>query len=298
VTLKKMLIVTLVTGEESLRDSVLLAASIRAFAGRFSDTPIKYLIPDGEPVNPKIERRLYDLDVNLTRIKLPSDITDFPLATIPYVAGKAEEYSVNETDCLVWLSSETIVLREPLAFQLSETKKLGVRPVHHLLVGSRWEYPTDLFWNIVYKFCGVQQSDIFPMTTIIDGIKIRPYFTKPKYGIFRNWSKSFQAAYKLPDLVKLYEADPRYRVFIHQAILTGIALSKCGKEKLEEIPSSYNYPLHLYSQDVTPGRPRSIEDLTTFRFESTFRESNWRVHVPIGEKLKEWITHQLKEVMS
>jgi hypothetical protein len=301
-TSEKILFASLVAGEEAQRDSVLLAASIRDFAGKFSETPIKFLVPEGETVNSKIERRLNDLEVELTRIKFPSDIAAFPLASIPYAAGQTEKEALYEAKTLVWLSSETIVIHEPSAFRLPENKFLGVRPVHHLLVGSRWDDPLNRFWSTVYNICGVQQDSIFPMTTVIDGIKIRPYFnsgilvTKPEQEIFRNWSKSFLAAYKLPELVNLYNNDSRYRIFIHQAILTGVVLAKYNEDGVEELPSSYNYPLHLYSKDTTPEKPQRIEDLTTFRFESTFREPNWRTNAPIGGKLKEWVSLQLKEI--
>jgi hypothetical protein len=138
-TSEKFLIVTLAAGDESQRDSVLLAASVRDFAGKFSETPMKVLLPKGETVNSKIERRLHQLDVELTRIKIPPDIAAFPLASIPYAAGQAENEALDEAKTLVWLSSETMVIREPSAFKLPENKFLGVRPVHHLLVGSRWE---------------------------------------------------------------------------------------------------------------------------------------------------------------
>jgi hypothetical protein len=58
---------------------------------------------------------------------------------------------------------------------------------------------------------------------------------------------------------------------------------------MAELPSIYNYPLHLHSQDVTPHRPAELEELVTFRHEGFYTRENWRANLPAGPELKKWL---------
>ena len=298
----RLILVSFVSGSEAQKNSLLLAASIRSFAGRLADTPVKFIVPQGEIINPKIERSLNKLKIELEWIEIPQEIASFPLASLPYAAGKAEEEALDVADILVWLSSETMILNEPLAFMLPDDKFLGVRPVHHLLIGSRWDQPIDRFWSTVFHLTGFKQESSYPMITVADGVKIRPYFNagfivaRIEKKTLQSWREAFLNIYQIPELMKLYEADPRYRIFIHQAIFTGVALAKLGRDGIVELPSSYNYPLHLYKQDSTSNKPHRLENLTTFRFESTFNEPNWIDWIPAGERLKDWLNEQLENL--
>ena len=65
------------------------------------------------------------------------------------------------------------------------------------------------------------------------------------------------------------------------------------KEELLEFPSTYNYPLHLFTEDVTGNRPSTLEELVTILHEGFYRDSDWFDKMPAKAALKTWITEKL-----
>ncbi len=82
---------------------------------------------------------------------------------------------------------------------------------------------------------------------------------------------------------------------MHQAVLSGIILSTLGTEEIQELPPTYNYPLHLHAQDVSEHRPSDLEELVTFRHEGFYEDPEWIRKMPAKESLKHWIAERLPE---
>lgn len=137
------------------------------------------------------------------------------------------------------------------------------------------------------------------MLTHIDGTKIRPYFnagimvTRPEKHLFITWRDTFFTSYRKPEFEKFYLKDPRYRVFIHQAILSGVILSIFQNNELQKLSPSYNYPLHLHRKNISNYRPTWIDGLVTVRHEGFYKDAEWHKKIPAKEPLKRWIAEQL-----
>jgi hypothetical protein len=287
-------------GKASETDILLLAESIRAHAGYLSKTPIWCFIPEqGKRLNSTIEDRLLGLDVTLIPFKIDPKLTTFPFLAEAHEAALAESMALGRARFLAWLAANTVVLQEPRDFLLREGRSLGVRPVHHTLVGSRYDGPLDPFWTLIYRHCNVPEDRVFPMTTHVDGMRIRPYFnagllvTRPRRRLLRAWRDAFLRAYREPHFQEFYKQDERYMVFIHQAVLSGVILSTLATDEMQELPASYNYPLHLHAQDVTGRRPSTLEELVTFRHEGFYRDPEWMTKMPAKDPLKRWIAERL-----
>lgn len=278
---------------------VLLAESIRAFAGSLSRNPIWVFTPDQEKLSKTVTDKLLSLDVSLIRFRIESETQEFPFLGHASSAALAEQEASGKTDIIAWLASNIIVLQEPVGFLLKDGKNLGFRPVHHTLVGSLYNEPLDPFWTLVYRYCNVPENRIFPMMTHVDGMRIRPYFNagilvvRPEIGLLQNWRNTFFKVYRDPQFQEFYEVDRRYRIFVHQALLSGEILSSLVKEELQELPSSYNYPLHLHSEDVTEYRPSSLEDLVTFRHKGFYENPGWKERIPAEESLRSWLAEKI-----
>lgn len=280
--------------------ALLLAESIRAFAGSLAQAPIWFLTPDiDKQLSAIFKQRLPALDISLIPIRIDRKILDFPLAGDVLAADLAESRAQDRADLLAWLGSNTVVVQEPKDFLLPKNKALGFRPVHHTLVGSRYDEPLDPFWTLIYQYCKVPETRVFPMMTHVDGTRIRPYFnagllvTRPERRLLQAWRETFFNIYQEPVFQKFYEKDERYRIFIHQAVLSGIILSTLETSEIQELPPTYNYPLHLHAQDVTDHRPSSLEELVTFRHEGFYADPEWIRKMPAKEPLKQWIAKRL-----
>jgi hypothetical protein len=286
--------------KSSETNALLLADSIRTFAGSLSRNPILYFTPKyGRQLSTTTKERLGSLNVEAIPFKIDSETLQFPLAGDVFAAAIAESTVYSQTDLLAWLGTNTIMLQEPEAFLLQKEKNLGYRPVHHTIVGSRYDKAIDEFWTLVYRCCKVPQDRIFPMKTHIDGTRIRPYFnagmliTRPRKRLLQKWSNNFFDLYQKPLFQEFYKKDQLYKIFIHQALLSGAILSNFETDELAELPSTYNYPLHLHSKDVTNHRPSFIEEVVTFRHESFYHDKEWIKKMPAKQQLRQWLAERV-----
>jgi hypothetical protein len=299
--LEKLVFASCVFPEKaSERRALLMVESIRAFAGSLSKVPIWcFKLDNGVSLSATAKDRLTALNTELVNFDSCVGIPKFPFMWKAFLSAEAESMAQGKAGLLVWLDADTIVLQEPKELLLKTEKSLGCRPVHHTNIGSRYDKPIDPFWTQVYRYCKVPKDRVFPIRGHVDETRIRPYFNagllvaRPEKQLLRAWRDSFVRIHNAAEFQRLYEEDQRYTTFMHQAVLTGTILSNLKTSEIEELPPTYNYPLHLYSEDATGNRPSLLEELVTFRYEDFFESSDWRKRIPTKEPLKQWITKRL-----
>jgi hypothetical protein len=286
----------------SVTNALLLAESIRAFAGSLSQAPVWFYVPqNGKQLSAVAKNKLSALDVTLIPFDVEEETLRFPFTGHSIAAARAEFMASDQANFIAWLNPNTIVLQEPIDFILQDSKTLGFKPVHHTLLGSRYDEPLDSFWTLVYRYCNVPEDRIVPMMTHVEGEKIRPYFnsglvvTRPERSLLRAWRDAFLEAYQEPAFREFYRKDERYAIFIHQAVLSGIILSMLTTEEMQELPQTYNYPLHLHAADITGTRPSGLEGLVTVRHEGFYKDPDWSKKMPAEEPIKQWIAERLLE---
>ncbi len=282
-------------------ETLVLAESIREFAGRFSNAPIwLFTLKNLEEISEERRVKLESLNVTIKQIKVDEKKAEFPFVDHVCAAAQAEEEAVGITRNLVYLGTNAIVIQEPKEFILEEGINLGFRPVHHKLIGSDYEEPIDSFWGIIYQKCSVTEDKIFPMKTHVDGSVLRPYINsgylivKPERGFLRKWWEYYQKLYYLPLFSEFYEKDDLYVTFIHQAVLSGIFLSYLSKEEILELPFTYNYPINLYHESPDEFKPESFNDLVTARYYlgKLINPDDFE-KLPFHEPLKSWLSTRI-----
>ncbi len=287
--------------EWSEKNTLLLIESIRNFGGDLSQSTIWCMMPNyGTQPSETFKEGLAALNTDLISFPIEREVARFFFAADIQAAALAESLAVGKTDLLVWLSSNTIVLQEPADFLLNDRKNLGYRPVHHTNIGSLYDTPLDPFWSLVYRYCDVPEERVFPMRTHVDENTLRPYFNagilvvRPEKGLLKKWRDKFLDVYQTPELTELYDIDNRYVIFIHQALLSGVILSVFAQSEIQELPGSYNYPLHLFEEDATAQRPSSLDELVTVRHEGLQKMTELISKIPDGEQVRQWLTQKIE----
>jgi hypothetical protein len=287
---------------EDERESLILARSIRKFAGVYSSNPIWVMLPNGQ-LGQEIEYALQNQDARLLSFEIDSDILEFPFAGKVLAAAAAEELAVGLTATLVWMDSDTIMLNEPDELRLIKGKCLAYRPVMLKLLGSQYDLPIDAFWELVYRYCSTPVNRMFPMRTVVDEVEIRPYFNagllsvNPDKGLLRAWKTNFLRLYSLSEFKKFYQEHVLYRIFIHQAILAGTALSWLDPSEFYELSSDYNFAIHLIERLPVASRPGRLNDLVTCRYDAyeCLENPAWRNHIRVDDPLLGWLDSQLSQ---
>lgn len=274
-------------------ESSLLVESLRSFGGSLAKQPILMLTLKGKPLKKKTLKTLAQFDVETAEFDIDQESLNFPLALIPHGAAAVEKLVQGRTSLLVWLLPDTLILHEPSAFLLPAQSQLGYRPVHHQNIGSSFSRPPDSFWQHIYQHCNVTQEHLFCMQTCYRE-SIRPYFnagilvTRPENGLMADWLGTFQRTFQHADFVPFFKKR-KYAIFMHQAILAGVISKNFQQDQLVELPENVNYPLHMHQKYPSDGRPDSLNQLVTARYERKKLLPGFLGPIETFPPLSEWL---------
>jgi hypothetical protein len=291
----------LVASSKDLAKALVLAESIRTFAGDYANQPVWFLIPEGKNRFSKANfSKINALAVDAQVFDLNSQAEKFPFASKVVAAAAAESLADGRASQLVWMDTLSMVINSPDAMLLIKDTKLGYRPVDHLLIGSQYDEPPDPFWKLIYYSCGVDVGDIFPMITSADQIKIRPYLNagmlvvRPEFQLLQHWRDTFLEIYQAPQFLEFYNQQRLYKIFIHQAVLAGVALATFTENQILELPNQVNYPLHMHNQFPPANRPTKMNNLISFRYERFFARPDWQEIIHVDPPLQGWLDERSK----
>lgn len=273
----QIIIATFAEQEPDLESIRVMIESIRTYAGRFKDSPVWVYLT--EPLLGSKSGHLEKIESLGGEFKTgqaPEEATWFYLSRKVFASAKAEEAIEGKAEFLAWLDVDTIFLQEPGEFLLPKEKSLGFRPVMHRNISPLFEEPLDEFWQRAYKNMSVSESLVFPMVTVADGERIRPYvnagclIVRPERGLLRKWAETFPLLYKDPVLKEMCRQDERKRVFLHQVALSGAVMRHLKREEMLEFSSRINYPIFFREMFGAKKEFHDIKDAVTIRYESFF----------------------------
>jgi len=279
--------------------TVVLVRSIRAFGGEFSHNPIWIFCPG--PISRAAQEELLWLDVRLIPIQIAPAARSFPLATKVFTAATAEQMALDETDLLIWMDSDTLVINPPHELLLPDHTVLGCCPVHLKLINSPYDAPPDPFWTLIYQQCRAVADHIFPVMTVIDRQRIRATFNagllvvRPERRLLQFWRENFLRLYNDPAFQEFYRQNSLYQIFMHQAVLSGTIFAHLDREEIHQFSPLVNYPLHLHADHPNP--PDDINGLVTCRYDIFFQTLRWQERLPATGDLLDWITEQFRETV-
>ncbi|UCG61497.1 MAG: hypothetical protein JSV52_14455 [Candidatus Zixiibacteriota bacterium] len=208
--------------------------------------------------------------VDIRMVPVPKEAKWFYYAGKVYAAGEAETAAEGQTEILIWLDEDTVIIDEPSHFNLSDDVDFAYVPVMHNRSGSLLEKSPDPFWERIYGLLSIDEDMLFPMVTPADKQTIRAYFhcglivARPEKGILRRWVKDFEILYNDPSLTEMCQSDANKRIFLHQTALTG-ALLLIPRMNMKPLPSRYNYPIFFEKQYGGIETFDSLENIVSVR---------------------------------
>jgi len=274
------------------RHALLLTQSLRSFGGSFAGSPAMALVPVAGMMDPEVEVGLRTCDASIVPYALAEPLNAVLLAERAAGAAQAEAAAQEIARLLVWLDSDSLILREPLGMQIPPEARIGCRPVDLRLIGSPWDEEPDAFWGAIYAGCGVNREGIFPVRTTVEGQVIRAYFNagclvvRPEERLLRRWQAAILTLAARDEFGAL---SGRERLFFHQAVLAGTLLATLRRKEIVELPPMVNYPLHLHDRVPEEWRPASLGEVESCRYESVFDHEDWAARVPAEGGLRAWL---------
>ncbi len=218
-------------------EGILLAESIREWAGRVADAPIYAYAPrpDKRPEQETVAR-LAELGATFVDEPLEGLHEDHPTFNKVFVCAHAEREFAHET--LVFADTDSVFLAEPTEL-IDGDWVAAMRPVDRRIAGSKGKGKNEPDWQRMYETLGITAEPY--VETTVGGMRIRAYWNsglvaaRSEAGLFQAWEAA---------LNRLYEADvvhQRMPQFMDQ--LSWAAVTAESHDRVRILTDPYNYPL-------------------------------------------------------
>ena len=282
--------------EEGERLARIVIECLRAFGGSLGDSPVwAFVLDPGRAASafPGLN------GIERFSLELPVGSPAYPFAEKVYTCARAEELVGAEVRSLVWLSLDCLIIQAPQLFDLGEQPGIppaeaAFRPVHVCNIGSPVQEPLDAFWQGIYQVLGIDEL-AGTVESFVGRQRLRPYFNthcfafNPAAGLGRAWWEAFQT---LADDQAFQAAacnDAEHQIFLHQAVLSALAVKRLGWEHIRLLPPEYNYPLHLLGEMPADRQARRLDSLVNAVYEEAFP---WEA-IEMAPQLRDWLRPRL-----
>ncbi|MGD9091783.1 MAG: hypothetical protein PVF74_02970 [Anaerolineales bacterium] len=286
---------TSVSTERQKNGASLLVKSLRSFGGSLSHCPIWIFTDDRQPT---LDEYLIGDGVQVLPLYLPETIKDYWFAAKVVACARAEELASSAEQSLVWMSTDSLIVKPPLLFDLKNEYDVALRPVHIRNIGSPATKPLDDFWRFIYETLRVQDNQSV-VKSFVDDQLLRPYFNShalsinPSMGIMRRWYEYFEWLVGNHAFQSGLCQDELHRIFLHQAVLSTLLQSMIEPERMRLLPDDYSYPYNLHAKVPKVKRAQALNDLVCFTYEDRSLHPDAVADIEIKDPLKSWLSELL-----
>ncbi|MBU1011561.1 MAG: MBL fold metallo-hydrolase [Bacteroidetes bacterium] len=293
-TSDKVAIMTYVSDREQERSVKAMIKSIRDNAGEYKNCKIYVLLTDFDRIN---DNSLKGSNVELLKLDIEKSILDYPLAIKAFAASQVEQLVRKEVRSLIWLDPGVIVLSSLESFDLNGEFDVAVRPVSLVNnIGLAPDVEPNDYWTPIYKANKLNYKTIQTIETAVDGVKIQPYYNcevysvNPKLGLCKDWAAQLSTLLKDENYQKNTCTTFQRRLFLHQAVLSGVVASRIKSNKIKPIPITSSYPFNQHDQLPDSKKVSSLNELSVVIFDYAWsRIPTWMNKISINEPLKSWL---------
>ncbi len=266
--------------------TLLLCRSIRRFGRRHAAAPIYTFQPRvGTGIAAETHDQLRDLGVFHSSEPLNQHYAHYAIGNKIFASARAEE--IANTDVVVFVDSDSVIVGEPSALELRDGIDAAVRPVDiHRSPGEpesdddpHWRTrfrrvsssgpgdPMDPYWVRMYSLLGVRDEPY--VETTCSRQRIRAYFNSGLIAV-RRGARLF--ARWRDDFLSLMEADhlPHRREMHYLDQLSLAATLTRVWDRVEVLDGRYNYPLPGRETLAEPYRSMPFERLVHIHYNAMF----------------------------
>ncbi|MEP6818526.1 MAG: hypothetical protein ABJA18_03260 [bacterium] len=265
--------------------TLLLFDSIRHYAGRFSDCSLYAFSPRaGHAISNDSRRTLDEQGVTYVDKILNTECPEYGSANRVAAAAHVEDTWAH--DLLVILDSDTLFLRDPAELVLPPDIDAAVRPVD--IKGMSTGGPSDScdrYWRDLCRCCGVDYDQVPWRESFVDRQRIKANYNgglivvRRSLGILRRWADFFFQSIR--EGLKPHTNAESFRTGAgwikpaaanlwgsNQAALSLAIWS--STRRVQELPATYNYPLHLHNQIDAALARRVFPELVHVHYHALF----------------------------
>jgi len=283
---------------------VLLVKSLRQFGGDHANRPVWLFQPDHfSAPQPNELEQLSALGVHIIPVHVPQNHQIFPFFSKLFAAAIAESYALDKAQRLAWLDADTFFLQEPGKMMLGDDSLLGYRPVMLKNISAIINKPLPPYWQMVYDQCQAAPEYLFLLTSTVDNIRVYAHVNagclvvRPNIGIFRTCVKNLEMLINSPQMQPFFTEDERYRIFLHQAALSGTICAKLTPANMRDLGERYNVAPFLLERFPHAALP-PFKKVVSIRYDDFewLSSSKWQTVLPANLPFSRWLKQQLAEL--
>jgi len=287
-------IMTYVSSREQERSVKAMIKSISDNAGEYSNCKVYVVLTEPDKIS---GNSLKGNNVELLKLEIERSLLDYPLAVKAFAASQVEKLVKMDVQSLVWLDPGVIVLNSLESLDLKGAFDVALRPVSLVNnIGLAPGVEPNDYWAPIYKVNKLNYKAVQTIETVVDGVKIQPYYNcevysvNPKLGLCRDWAAQLTTLLKDDIYQKNCCTTFRQRLFLHQAVLSGIVASRIKDSRIKPIPITCSYPFNQHDQLPESKKVSSINELSAVIFDYAWsRIPTWMNKITIAEPLKSWL---------
>lgn len=269
-----------------------LMDSIRSFGGDLSHCPVWLFeaCPQRAPCS-----SLEGNDVQVFPLSVPDTVSHYYFADKVYACAQAEEMAIPGIQSLIWIDPACLIIKPPLLFDLGQSFDAAVRPVHIRNVGIPLKEPLDGFWKKICEIVGVHDIET-TIETFIDAQHIRSYFNShafsinPLLGLLQRWFECFEALVCDEEYQMAACSDELHQIFLHQAVLSALLVTRLEPGRVCVLPPDYNYPYNLHQSVPLDRRAAALNDLVCITYEDRSLDPKVVEDIGIHGILRSWLS--------
>lgn len=302
VSISNIVLVTYAASAEQARSAAALVKSVRRFGGDESACGFKIVRVGAVEFSDAV---FNDPHVEILPLDPAAAFLDYPLAVKAFAAALAEDAVKDSAGTLIWMDPGVLVLSGFSALRLDGDFDAAFRPVTlHNGIGLEPGAPPDAYWEPIYRVTGLSGRRLPRFRTIVDEIDIQPYFNcevyalDPRRGICREWAALLTDLLRDETYQRTACSEFRRRLFLHQAVLSAVAVSRIRPERLKPLPLSSGYPFSQHVRLPAARRLSFLNDVSVVIFDETWsRDPQWMSRVPVLEPLKSGLLEIWREYL-
>ncbi len=288
-------IMTFVSTGEQERSVRAMIRSIRANAGDYHDCKVYVFLSHPDE---KTGKSLTGENVILLRPETDSIFLDYPLAMKAFAASYVEQLVKGKIQTLVWLDPGVIILNSLESLDLEGRYDVSVRPVSLVNnIGLPPGAEPNNYWLPVFRANKLDYQTLRPVETVVDAVQIQPYYNcevysvNPSKGICREWAAQLESLLRDREYQKNSCTTPQRRLFLHQAVLSGIIASRIKAGRIKALPLTCSYPFNQHDRLSDGKKVSSLNELTAVIFDYAWSSNPaWMDKIRIYKPLKSWLT--------
>ena len=295
--LLKIVFVILVSNPTQEKQASILVNSIREFGGEYANSEIYVLI--GDTVNAPCKYLVSD-GINLIPLEKDESLPNYPFVDKMQALAQAEELLDGKTETMVWMDADALVLKEPTEFILSGNKKMAIRPVNlKNNVGLLSPDPLDAYWEKIYQKTNLKLEDVPIVKTYVDTQLVRSYLNcaifsiRPEIGVLQESMKIFKDLLFDQDYLINAIKYTNHIVFLHQAVLSAVMVSKIKEDEIHWFSDVAGYPLHHQKELSKDRKVDELNDLESLIYAYSWGTPDWMMDdIRTNKPLKKWLKKQ------